>query len=147
MVAESNVPISVEIVERGGQQLIRTLRTIRENYTSRVLGPVTREQALRIRDRARRTRSFRNRTGNLRRSIRVEQNRAIAPRTGRFVVGWNVAAGGRRAFYAEFIETGTRYIRPRRFLLRAVQREGVAAKRVMASAIRRRYAPWVRAIR
>ena len=136
--------INAKIVMKGGRPLVRSLTNIREGYTTRVVGPATRDLAIRIRDRARRTTSFRNRTGNLRRSIRAEQNRGIR---GQYKVGWNVAAGNRQAFYATFVEFGTRFMRARNFLRDATIREGAVAKRVMAQRIRQRFGPFVRSSR
>ena len=128
----------------GARRVARGLKITREGFAERCAGPATKAVAERAWRRAKSTASFVDRTGELRKSIRVEQGRELAPRTGRFVTGWQIAAGGRRAFYATFIERGTRFIRARNFLRDAVFGVSPLATRIMAPIIRARYAPLVR---
>ena len=88
--------------------------------------------------RARRTRAFRDRTGRLRASVRT-----VKDRRG---LGYSAIAGGRAARHGRFIEFGTRYIRPRRFLFNAFQAVRPQVLRIIARRTRRNFNRQVRNI-
>ena len=80
--------------------------------------------------------------GNLRRSIQIlplrrgKSSVLVGPKTGR---------GSVDGFYARFLEFGTKYITPRRFIERAEQTAGPIAQRFALELIKRRVERYINA--
>ena len=95
------------IVLKGNRRLIRTLQGMDDNQ--RITSPAARKTVMRAwRVARRRGYGFRDRTGLLRRSLRVEQAR---DRRGRFQTGWQLVASTRYAAFVEYRQR-TRDLRP-----------------------------------
>jgi len=100
----------------GSQTARIELAALRRDFPREVISRGTFILADRTANLAAQTTLFNDRTGNLRRSIGVQQSRDVR---GRFSVGWSAVAGGAQAFYARFLLLGTRFISPRPFLQNA----------------------------
>ena len=89
---------------------LRSLRSgladVRRRYPTAILVPATKAVALIGLNSLRRTRRYRDKTGNLRRSSRIEQFRRTG---GRFGIGWELVSGGIRATYAIPVNALTGY--------------------------------------
>ena len=83
---------------KGNRRLARTLQAMEDNQ--RITSPAARRTVRRAWKIARRRGyGFRDRTGLLRRSLRIEQAR---DRKGRFETGWQLVASTRYAAFVEF---------------------------------------------
>ena len=89
-----------DIAVKGLRELAQALQTLPAKVEANILRGALRAGAMRIRNIARQTSAFRDRTGALRRSIRVTVRR----RGGRIIA--RVVAGNKRAWYAHIIERG-----------------------------------------
>lgn len=90
----------------GEQNLRAAMRDVRRRYPRAILNPATKKVAeVGLRE-LRRTRRYRDRTGNLRRSSRIAQFRRTG---GRFGIGWELLSGGSSARYAAIVNALTGY--------------------------------------
>jgi len=122
----------VSINVTGDQRVKRNLRALSRRLPREAFQDGLKRVAREVERHASRTSSFRDRTGRLRRSIRVVK-------TNQHDLSYRVRAGGGTVDYAHFIEFGTRYIRARRFLRDAVDSVRRRARRIILRSARRNF--------
>lgn len=126
--------ISIRVQSTGITRLRKTFGTF-GRFPEILLRPATRASAEVIANKAKQTTAFRDRTGKLRASIRVEQGGRDQEFTARAV------AGGGEVDYAPYVEYGTVRARPHPFMRPAAystrRQQGIAAREAVREVFRR----------
>ena len=102
----------------GTRKMRANLRELQTVVSVRMTNAVTREMARQAIPWARANQGFNNITFKATRSIGYEQSRGAS---GRFEKSYALVFGNKKAYYAPYLEYGTRFIRPRQTLRRTLR--------------------------